>query len=288
MPLVNELTLLLIDTAFQSVGAILLALVLTGLIRSGRWHDPLAELEFGGGGPTLVHVAVVLATFYALLVLGVRSVGIDPEAARVSGSHEWHVGRCVEDGAKLIACALVVFLLHRYPSFGAPRRRLAPLRLVLVSVVTTLIILPVSYLQLEMGKIVWRWLDPGAVQPVHVVLQALERSEWGIWGSVHLSVAALVIVPLVEELFFRGLLLQALWRQLGHAWLAIALSGVAFGLIHNPQPQDVLPLITMGVILGYVRMRYQSLAVCVGAHALFNARTVVLVLLNPELSRSGW
>jgi membrane protease YdiL (CAAX protease family) len=46
--------------------------------------------------------------------------------------------------------------------------------------------------------------------------------------------------------------------------------------------------VTMGVILGYVRVRYRSLPACILIHALFNARTMVLVLLNPEMVRSNW
>ncbi|MBU0616183.1 MAG: CPBP family intramembrane metalloprotease, partial [Planctomycetes bacterium] len=140
----------------------------------------------------------------------------------------------------------------------------------------------------QTGQIVWRWLEPGAEQPIHAVLEAVEKSAWGLGGIAQLTLAAIVVAPIAEELFFRGLLLQTIWRYLGHAWLAIVLSGAAFGFIHHEQPQDVLPLVTMGVILGYVRVRYRSLPACVLMHALFNARTMAFVLLNPEMVRSGW
>ena len=44
----------------------------------------------------------------------------------------------------------------------------------------------------------------------------------------------------------------------------------------------------MGVILGYVRLRYRSLPACILVHALFNARTMVFALLNSEMVRSNW
>jgi membrane protease YdiL (CAAX protease family) len=44
----------------------------------------------------------------------------------------------------------------------------------------------------------------------------------------------------------------------------------------------------MGVILGYVRVRYRSLTACILIHALFNGRTMLFAWLNPELVRSGW
>ena len=44
----------------------------------------------------------------------------------------------------------------------------------------------------------------------------------------------------------------------------------------------------MGVVLGYVRLRYRSLSACILTHVLFNARTMLFALLNPELVRGGW
>jgi membrane protease YdiL (CAAX protease family) len=287
MPSVDEFTLLLLDTALQTVGAFLFAAVLIRLVRSGRWRNPLAQLDFTGQGPRFIHLVGVVAAFYALLLIAGRLARIDPEAVQVAGSRDWHLARGIEDGAKLAACLLIAIILRRHRSFPVgvgPRRGL--LGVLLVSVAAVLIIMPISYLQLHMGQIVWHWLEPGIQPPVHVVLKALENSSWGLWGAVQLSVAAVVVAPLAEELFFRGLLLQTIWRYLGHAWLAIALSGLAFGLIHKEQPQDVLPLVTMGIILGYIRVRYRSLTACVVTHALFNARTMALVLLNPEAARS--
>jgi membrane protease YdiL (CAAX protease family) len=289
MPPVDELTLLLADTALQGAGGFLFAVVLIRLLRSGQWRNPLAQLDFTGQGPGLVHLLGVVVAFYALLLVLGRAAGLDPAAIQVNGSDQWHIARCIEDCSKLVVCTPILVILRRHRSFGAGGTpRLGARGVALVSVAAVLIIMAIAYLQLQAGQIAWHWLEPDARPPVHTVLQALEQTAWGPWGAVQLSFAAVVVAPLVEELFFRGLLLQAIWRYLGHAWLAIVLSGMAFGFIHKEQPQDVLPLITMGVILGYVRVRYRSLTVCVLAHALFNARTMAFVLLNPEMSRGGW
>ncbi len=93
---------------------------------------------------------------------------------------------------------------------------------------------------------------------------------------------AAVVAPLTEELFFRGVLLQAVCYHVRHAWAAIGLSALAFGLAHA-QPQDILPLISLGVILGWLRLRSGALWPCVLLHMLFNVRTLVFVLLAPEL-----
>jgi membrane protease YdiL (CAAX protease family) len=286
---VGEFTLLLIDTALLCLGVIVFAAVAFRWVRSGAWRNPLEPLEFTGDGPGLGHLAGVVAAYLLLGVGLLRAAGIDPDAARLSGTHDWHLAQCIDAGVRLAICVPIVLILRRHRPFCSPAAPvLAPSGVAWVACGAVLIILPIAYLQLQMGQIVWWWLEPGAEQPIHAVLEAVETSVWGPWGAVQLTLGAVVAAPIAEELLFRGLLLQTLWRYLGHAWLAIVLSGLAFGLIHHEQPQDVIPLVTMGVILGYVRVRYRSLPACILIHALFNARTMVLVLLNPEMVRSNW
>lgn len=286
---VTEFTLLLTDTALHGLGVIVFAAVALGWARSGAWRNPLEPLEFTGAGPGLGHVLGVLAAYLALGLALLNVVGVDPTAARLAGSRDWHLAQCVDAGVRLVICVLIVAILRHHRPFHAPEasRPEGP-GVVRVACGAVLILLPVAYAQLQMGQIVWRWLEPAAAQPIHAVLEAVETSVWGSWGTVQLTVAAVLVAPVAEELFFRGLLLQTIWRYLGHGWLAIVVSAVAFGLIHREQPQDVLPLVTMGVVLGYVRVRYRSLTACILIHALFNARTMVFVLLDPEIVRSGW
>ena len=286
---VAESTLLLFDTALHCIGVVILAAVAFRWARSGAWRNPLEPLDLPGDGPGLGHLLVVFAAYFLLGLGLLRAVGIDPDAARRSGSHDWHLAQCIDAGARLVVSVLIIAILHRHRPFRTSVD--PPLGLsdtVGVGCGAVLVILPIAYLQLQTGQILWQWLEPGAEQPIHDVLEAVEKSAWGSAGIVQLTLAAVVAAPIAEELFFRGLLLQMIWRYLGHAWLAIVLSGAAFGFIHHQQPQDVLPLVTMGVILGYVRVRYRSLPACVLMHALFNARTMAFVLLNPEMARSGW
>ncbi len=289
MPTASESTLLLIDTAMLCAGVLIFGLVAVRWAQSGAWRNPLEPLALPGDGPTLGHLLVVFAA-YLLLGFGLlRAAGIDPDAVQRIGSHDWHLAQCIDAGARLAVCVLIVAILRRHRSFGT--RAIPTLGVAGTAAVgcgAVLVLLPIANLQLLLGQIVWLWLEPGATQPVHPVLEALDTSAWGGGGIVQLTLAAVVVAPIAEELFFRGLLLQLIWRYLGHAWLAITMSGAAFGLIHCQQPQAVLPLVTMGLLLGYVRVRYRSLPACILVHMLFNARTMAYVLLNPELARSGW
>jgi len=285
MPSVDESTLLLADAAFQSAGAVVLGALVLGWARSGTWRNPLRGSSLEQAGPTLVHVLAVLAAFYVLSVALVSSVRVDRAAAARSGSDAWHTIQAIDAGAKLAVCVLMLFVLHYFRTGGAPARSgLGLTRSLAAGGAAAAVVAAVSCLQLEMTRVIWQWLQPRAEPPVHDVLTAIARSAWGPWGVALLTVTAILVAPLAEELFFRGLLLPALWHRLRHAWLAIALSAAAFGFIHISLPQTVLPLVCMGIVLGYLRVRYRSLAACVVAHALFNARTIVLALLGPDLA----
>jgi len=93
---------------------------------------------------------------------------------------------------------------------------------------------------------------------------------------------AVVVAPILEEMFFRGLLLPALVKWLGRPGWAVIVSGVLFGLIHAPVQASVAPLTIFGLILAVAYLRSGTLALPILIHGLFNARTVVWILSGAE------
>ncbi len=96
-------------------------------------------------------------------------------------------------------------------------------------------------------------------------------------GLAVLAVCLVFGAPLVEELFFRGMLQRALDRRLGPGW-AVAVSSLVFGLTHY-QPVQLLGLTVFGVVLGLMARRTGRLGLGMVTHAAFNATTVVLLAL---------
>ncbi|MPZ87633.1 MAG: CPBP family intramembrane metalloprotease [Nitriliruptorales bacterium] len=90
--------------------------------------------------------------------------------------------------------------------------------------------------------------------------------------------AAVLLAPIGEELFFRGLLFQALRRSL-RLWPAIVVSGLAFGLSHLELLAFVL-LFPVGMYFAWLFHRRGSLLVPVAAHATFNLVGVALLRLG--------
>jgi membrane protease YdiL (CAAX protease family) len=107
-------------------------------------------------------------------------------------------------------------------------------------------------------------------------------------SGVELVILALFICigsPIVEELFFRGLLLRSLlgrFAPLGRTvgpLLSIAVTGIVFGLVHFEALQ-FLGLAGFGAVLSVLAWRTGRLGPGVVAHATFNLATVVALALS--------
>lgn len=114
--------------------------------------------------------------------------------------------------------------------------------------------------------------------PVSTESESLRDLSGGYLVLVLLVVV--VLAPVFEELFFRGLFYPALRRRLGPT-SAIVLNGAIFGIIHF-QPLFMLSLILVGIVLAYLYEKTDSLAAPIIAHALYNLVVTVVSLL------AGW
>ena len=99
---------------------------------------------------------------------------------------------------------------------------------------------------------------------------------------VVIGVLTVAIVPVVEELVFRGLFLRGALaafggagRRLGPA-LAVVTTGVVFGLAHV-EALETFGLAAFGMVLAYVAYRTKRLGTCILAHGTFNLIAIVAV-----------
>lgn len=91
-------------------------------------------------------------------------------------------------------------------------------------------------------------------------------------GAVVLFLFLAVGAPLVEELFFRGLLLRSIARTVS-APVAIVVSGLLFGLAHF-EPIQFAGLALVGIVFGCLAWYFKRLAPSISAHMAFNAVAV--------------
>ncbi len=95
-------------------------------------------------------------------------------------------------------------------------------------------------------------------------------------GLVILGVLVVVGAPIVEELFYRGLLLRSVERRFGSR-VAIGASALVFASAHFELLQFPA-LLALGVVLGVLAVRYGRLGPAIFAHAGFNAVTMAILV----------
>ena len=89
-----------------------------------------------------------------------------------------------------------------------------------------------------------------------------------------LSVA--VFTPIVEELVFRGFVLDVASETYGK-WGAIFISAFLFSIIHI-EAVSVVNAFFLGMIYGYVRIRTDSLWPTIVLHSIWNAHLYVIAI----------
>jgi exosortase E/protease (VPEID-CTERM system) len=126
-------------------------------------------------------------------------------------------------------------------------------------------------------------LIPAAAMPVE--LAAMSPAAAGAWIASR-ALAAVLTVPIAEELAYRGYLLRRLvdgdfesvpFRSV--RWPALLISAVVFGLAHGAL---WLPGIIAGLAYGALLVRSGRIGEAVAAHAITNALIVLLVLFGQQ------
>ncbi|MGH9150568.1 MAG: lysostaphin resistance A-like protein, partial [Acidimicrobiales bacterium] len=97
-------------------------------------------------------------------------------------------------------------------------------------------------------------------------------------GLLLLAVLTVVGAPLVEEIFFRGVLQVALVRRLG-AVAGVGVASVAFALVHF-QALQFPALVLFGVVAGTLAHRAGRLGPAVVTHVAFNGIAVAALLID--------
>ena len=113
------------------------------------------------------------------------------------------------------------------------------------------------------------WNGQGGSNPLlFLALQAQDRVALAIF-----FITASLAAPIFEEIMFRGFLLPSLTRYVP-VWVAIIMSGFIFAIAHLSL-SEVLPLATIGIIIGIVYTRSRNLLAPMLLHSLWNSGTLI-------------
>ena len=124
-----------------------------------------------------------------------------------------------------------------------------------------------------------QWFFPQLPEGATRLLQTMGEGEQPFW----LLLIAFAAAPAIcEELAFRGFVLTGFCGN-GRTRLAIVLSALAFGVMHMI-PQQVFNATLLGIVLGLIAIRSNSLLPGVVFHFLFNSLAVVRERMSVQLA----
>lgn len=91
-----------------------------------------------------------------------------------------------------------------------------------------------------------------------------------------LKLVVLAILPAIgEELIFRGAILTKIKQASNNEHFGVIVSALIFAGIHL-QPTKLLPMIFLGLVLGYIYTRTKNILYPMLFHFLFNSTTIIL------------
>jgi membrane protease YdiL (CAAX protease family) len=156
---------------------------------------------------------------------------------------------------------------------GWPRRLLA-------AFMAYIVIWPVCAGLLDLTVRTIQLFHPNYAPPEHNAIRLLQASNEPRWLYGLTIFSALVLAPIVEELFFRGLLQPAVAKWLRSPWKAVLFCGCAFGMFHFSVGHTIPALAFFGIALGYCYAKTRSLTLVVLLHAVFNGKTLLWLMLG--------
>jgi len=150
-------------------------------------------------------------------------------------------------------------------------RRFKFFRAVLL-VVISLVLVIVSEFAWELARERLGWADQGDI---------LSMFGGGISGLLMALLLGGVLVPIAEEVFFRGFLYAGMRERWGTGW-ALVVSALIFALIHLT-PGVLPPLFVIGLLLAYLYERTDSLWPSILLHAVINSMAFISLYLTTTL-----
>jgi len=109
-----------------------------------------------------------------------------------------------------------------------------------------------------------------------------QKSIFDIFGHNYFGVSiailvSIIIAPFIEEIFFRGFILQVLLKSIGKFWGSV-ITALIFAAVHF-EFQSIMPLIILAFILNTLYIKTKSIWTGIVFHILNNCITLIVLFL---------
>jgi membrane protease YdiL (CAAX protease family) len=243
---------------------------------------PVTFIERHGISPTLFAFLVLIIIFVLYQIVGGLAtaflLGFKPTAENVKGF------RIATGAGEILLILIPTLFLTRFASRVPKdylRLRAPDVRTLLVPLVGIFSLQQLLQIYLYLQDRIP--LPPSVEQTVRQFKDILEEayrllvSTHSIPELIFVTVVVALIPAFAEELMFRGLIQRSLEKGSTPMRGAI-LTGIIFGAYHL-NPFSIVPLVVLGIYLGFLTMRANSIWVSITAHFYNNAIACIFVYL---------
>lgn len=129
------------------------------------------------------------------------------------------------------------------------------------------------WLTVAAGKL----FNPDFSLETHQTITELGRMD-SMYVRIMIIAAVAVVVPIFEELLFRGILQSTLTGYLCKPWLSIAATSAIFALMHPIT--HFFGLFTLSMAMGYAYEKSGSLLRAIWIHILFNSASITMLFVS--------
>ena len=174
--------------------------------------------------------------------------------------------------------AIAVFLLWYYKGFVKKGPKISYKKaLGLKPVILTVSVMVCTYFTINGVFTLADKLFPEAMKQY---AEMMEMSSLGtnMWITV---LYGILLGPIAEELCFRGLVFNYLEKSKIHFMFGILIQAVLFGVMHSNLIQGIYAS-ALGMLLGYLRYKYKTVLITIGAHMLFNFSGTIVAIKAAE------
>lgn len=121
------------------------------------------------------------------------------------------------------------------------------------------------------------------ILPNYVESQINKEYATTILGWISFSILAIIFAPIIEELFFRGIILQKLATQ-RNIQQGLLISAIIFAIIHFRY--DIITLSWGGIILAILYLKTNQLIIPIIYHFVYNLMSVIGLFYYHFLAKS--
>ncbi len=173
-------------------------------------------------------------------------------------------------------------LIYGFKKSKAPLLKVFPLKMF-----NPLIIIPIITFFWGAQNLLDRanaWVEKVLPAPVWFweMFDKILDSDYGWWGAF-LKVA--VTAPIVEELIFRGIILQGLRRNY-NAFVAVFMSALLFSLFHL-NPWQMPATFVLGLLLGWIMVRTNNIILSILGHSINNFLVLISITYWEKISSNA-